>query len=84
MVVNMLKEQEIIEKLEKSATEILNLSDFVKVVEVPSNALEYRLLNSNKFIDLSIQVETKEKEKYLILFEVKSTGQPRYARMRCS
>lgn len=75
----MMKEPEIIEKLQKSIKEIFDSTGTVKVTR--TGFAGTRLLNQEIKPDLVVQTETKEKEKYLIVFEVKSAGQPRYARM---
>jgi hypothetical protein len=75
----MMKEPEIIEKLQKSIKEIFDSTGTVKVTR--TGFAGTRLLNQEIKPDLVVQAETKEKEKYLIVFEVKSVGQPRYARM---
>ena len=75
----MMKEPEIIEKLQKSIKEIFDSTGTVKVTR--TGFAGTRLLNQEIKPDLVVQAETKEKEKYLIVFEVKSAGQPRYARM---
>jgi hypothetical protein len=75
----MMKEPEIIEKIQKSIKEIFDSTGTVKVTR--TGFAGTRLLNQEIKPDLVVQAETKEKEKYLIVFEVKSVGQPRYARM---
>ena len=75
----MMKEPEIIDKLQKSIKEIFDSTGTVKVTRTGFGGT--RLLNQEIKPDLVVQTETKEKEKYLIVFEVKSAGQPRYARM---
>lgn len=77
----MLKEPQIIEKFQKLAKELFDSTGLVKVTCTESQVSDNRLLDQRVLPDFAIQVETKEKEKYLIVFEVKSTGQPRYARM---
>ncbi len=76
---NTMKELEIIELLKTSIKEILDSTGTVKVTRTGFEGT--RFFNQNIKADLVVQVETKEKEKYLIVFEVKSVGQPRYARM---
>lgn len=75
----MIKESYITEKLDKSIKEIFDSTGVVKVTRTGLAGI--RLLNLDSKPDLAVQVETKESEQYLIIFEVKSTGQPRYARM---
>lgn len=74
-----MKELETIEKLKVLIKEIFDSTGTVKVTR--TGFAGTRLLNQNIKPDLVVQVETKEKEKYFIIFEVKSAGQPRYARM---
>jgi hypothetical protein len=74
----MLKQAEVIEKLQEAIKEIFNSTGTVKATR--TGFAGTRLLNQEIKPDLVIQAETKEKEKYLIVLEVKSTGQPRYAR----
>ena len=74
-----MKESEIIEKLQKSVKEIFDSTGTVKATR--TGFAGTRLLNQEIKLDLVIQAETKEKEKYLVVLEVKSAGQPRYARM---
>lgn len=75
----MMKESEIIEKLQESVKDIFDSTGTVKATR--AGFAGTRLFNQEIKPDLVIQAETKEKQKYLIVFEVKSTGQPRYARM---
>jgi len=74
-----MKEPDIIEKLQKSIKEIFDSTGTVKATR--TGFAGTRLLKQEIKPDLVIQAETKEKEKYLIVLEIKSTGQPRYARM---
>jgi len=75
----MISEKEIIIKLEKNVKKIFEPIDSVKVLEM------YSFNNNNnvskKKPDLEIRIQTGIKSKYRMIFEVKSTGQPRYARM---
>jgi hypothetical protein len=74
-----MKESEIIEKLQEAIKEIFDSTGTVKANR--TGFVGTGLLNQEIKPDLVIQAETKEKEKYLIVLEVKSAGQPRYARM---
>jgi hypothetical protein len=76
---NIMKESEIIETLQGSIKEIFDSTGIVKATR--TGFAGTRLLSQDIKPDLVIQAETNEKEKYLIVFEVKSAGQPRYARM---
>lgn len=79
----MIKENKLIDELKKLAISILSSTGFLKVV---GEQIEKKYLSSvpskdKVSIDFVIQVETKEKKIYWLLFEVKSLGQPRFARM---
>jgi hypothetical protein len=78
-VETVMKESEIIEQLQELIKEILDKTGTVKAIRTGLGGT--RLLSQEIKPDLVIQAETQEKQKYLIVFEVKSTGQPRYARM---
>jgi len=58
-------------------------TNFIKVTDIKS---EFKGLFPNQQVkpDLIAEVQTKDKRKYLLVFEVKSAGQPRYARMASS
>jgi len=75
----MLKQAEVIEKLQAAIKEIFDSTGTVKATR--TGFAGTRLLSQEIKPELVIQAETKEKEKYLIVLEVKSAGQPRYARM---
>lgn len=77
----MIKEAELVQELRKSAIAILSSTGFLKIIEGVSNFPDWPRVQDIRAIDFSIQVETKEQKKYWLLFEVKSLGQPRYARM---
>lgn len=74
-----MKEYEIIEKLQYLAKEIIESTGTIKVnfTGFEETTLYDQIIKP----DLMFQVETTAAEKYLIVFEVKSTGQPRYARI---
>jgi hypothetical protein len=77
----MLKQAEVIEKLQLAIKEIFDSTGTVKATRTRTGFAGTRLLNQEIKPDLVIKAETKEKEKYLIVLEVKSAGQPQYARM---
>jgi len=77
----MIKETELAQELKKSATTILSSTGFIEIVERISDYPDWAQIRDEKAVDFSIQVETKEQKKYWLLFEVKSVGQPKYARM---
>ncbi len=74
----MISEKEIIKKLEKDVKTIFESVDSIKVLE----AYSFSKNNVSKMkSDLEIGIKTGIGSKYRIIFEVKSTGHPRYARM---
>ena len=74
----MLKPFEIIDKLINSAIKTFESTGIVKVTSTEFEGS--RLLNQDIRADLVIHVQTAEEKKYLIIFEVNSNGQPRFAR----
>lgn len=79
----MLKEKEIIDNLRKILPDLFKSTDFIKLKDMRS---EVKNLFPNRQIepDLIAEVQVKDQRKYLLVFEVKSAGQPRYARMAAS
>jgi hypothetical protein len=74
----MLKQAEIIDKFLKISQEILDSTGIIRITRTGFKGT--KLLNQDIKPDLVVQAETKDKGKYLIVFDVKSIGQPRYAR----
>lgn len=75
----MIKEPDIINKVKKNLKDIFSNTDFVKILEiVPYPKNKYPDLRKP---DLITKVQIKNGNKYLLVFEVKATGQPRYTRM---
>jgi len=72
----MISEKDTIKKIERVAKKIFTSINFVKVLRVYK---EKELLKQKP--DLEIQIQNRNGSKYKIIFEVKSTGQPRFARM---
>jgi len=74
-----MKEIEIINKIKNNLKEIFSRINFVKIIEfVPYS----RKIFSDAIIpDLLVKIQIKNGSKYLLIIEVKTTGQPRYARM---
>ena len=79
----MVKEKEIISKLKKNLRDLFESTNFIKVKEIKS---EVKGLFPELQVkpDLIAEVQTRDKRKYLLVFEVKSAGQPRYTRMAAS
>ncbi|MFO7929284.1 MAG: type IV toxin-antitoxin system AbiEi family antitoxin [Candidatus Humimicrobiaceae bacterium] len=74
----MISEKETTNKIERIAKEIFNSIDFVEILE----AIACREGSFANWIpDLQMCVQARNGTKYRIIFEVKSTGQPRFARM---
>lgn len=76
----MVNEKEIINNLKKNLRDLFESTNFIKVREIKS---EVKGLFRNQQVrpDLIAEVQTRGKSKYLLVFEVKSAGHPRYARM---
>jgi hypothetical protein len=76
----MITEKEIIDNIKKNIRNLFESTDFIKVDSIKS---EVKNLFPNQQVqpDLIVEVKTKDKKKYFIVFEVKSAGQPRYTRM---
>jgi hypothetical protein len=79
----MLKEKEIVNNLKKILPDLFKSTNFINVKDIKS---ESKSLFPNQQIkpDLIAEVKVKNQRKYLLVFEVKSAGQPRYARMAAS
>ena len=77
----MIKEQEIINKIKNNIPTLFKSTGFIKSTCIESGVGE-RFYCFNP--DIVIEVETARKKKFLLIFEVKSTGQPRYVRMAVS
>ena len=79
----MVKEKEIISKLKKNLRDLFESTNFIKVKEIKA---EVKGLFPELQVkpDLIAEVQTRDKRKYLLVFEVKSAGQPRYTRMAAS
>ncbi len=75
----MISEKDTINKIERVAKKIFTSIKFVKVLRVYK---EKDLLKRKP--DLEIQIQNRNGSKYKIIFEVKSTGQPRFSRMAVS
>lgn len=76
----MITEKEIIDSIKKNIRNLFKSTDFIKVDSIKS---EVKNLFPDQQVqpDLIVEVKTKDKKKYFIVFEVKSAGQPRYTRM---
>jgi len=81
-----LSEKEIIKKLETIIIELLESTRLFKAINRRFEDLYYGMDWYYELMkpDLIIEVETRDFLKYFLIFEVKSTGEPRYARMAIS
>ena len=71
-----MSEKDIIKKIVVAAKKIFTSINFVKVLKVSGE----KEISTQK-PDLEIQIQKRNGSKYKIIFEVKTTGQPRFARM---
>lgn len=78
-----MKEKRIKGKLLKMAGKVLESTGIVKVKIIENEQGAAKGLFSNKGLqpDAVVKVSTKDRKRYMLFFEVKSAGQPRYARM---
>jgi len=76
----MITEKEIIDSIKKNIRNLFESTDIVKVNSI-SSEVNSLLPNQQVQPDLIVEVKTKDRKKYFIVFEVKSAGQPRYTRM---
>lgn len=76
----MIKEPEIIYRLQGIVKELLESTGFVKVTDLKSEAQSTQLFGQRFEPDLIFEVQVRGKNKYLLVFEIKSMGQPRYVR----
>ncbi|NLE06357.1 MAG: hypothetical protein GX638_16350 [Crenarchaeota archaeon] len=77
----MITEKELIEKIKNIVLECFNNTGFIKIIKIKNSTISGTL---KKLPDLTIEVKTNSNSKYTLIFEVKSVGQPRYARMAIS
>ena len=78
-----MKEVECIESLQQMAEKLLQDTGIVEILSTQAEPERTSVLSEGASLvpDFVINVRTKDKEQYSLLFEVKSIGQPRYARM---
>lgn len=74
----MITEKEIINQIKNDVIAVLNSTGLIRILKVRENTSSGTTL---RVPDLSIEVQTGGGSKYTLVFEVKSTGQPRFARM---
>jgi hypothetical protein len=79
----MFNEKEIINNLKKILADLFESTDFIKLKDIKSG-VKALFANQPSTPDLIVEVQTKDKKKCLLVFEVKSAGQPRNARMAAS
>lgn len=79
----MMKEVECIESLQRIAENLLQDTGIVEILSTQSEPERTSVVGEGVSLvpDFVINVRTKDKEQYSLFFEVKSIGQPRYARM---
>lgn len=73
----MLTEKELIYQIKNRVLVILNNIKFLKVIKIREKA-PFKTLSQ---FDLLIEVQTNINDKYLLIFEIKIIGQPRFARI---
>jgi hypothetical protein len=76
-----MKEPFIIDAIRGSIRDIINSTGLLRIIEIKSNTLGYTL---KQRIDITVQVENQNQQRFYLLFEIKSVGQPRFVRMAVS
>ena len=74
----MVTEKELIEQIKNAVLAVFNNTGFIKIIKIKENTVSGML---QQLSDLSIEVQTSKRSKYTLIFEVKTAGQPRYARI---
>jgi len=77
----MIKEKELIKQIKNAVLEVFNSTGFIKIIRIKENTASGIL---HQLFDLSIEVQANDKSKHTLIFEIKTAGQPRYARMAIS
>lgn len=77
----MLKESEIIDKLKTVLRDLFDSIDFVKIANMTSEPRNLIPIDQRFRPDLLLEIQSGSSEPYFLIFEVKSIGQPKYARM---
>jgi hypothetical protein len=77
-----MKETEVINKIKNNLKEIFSKIEFAKILEIVSCPIIKSSGTGRP--DLLAKIQIKNGSKYLLIFEVKTAGQPRYARMAIS
>ena len=78
-----MKEVECIQSLQQMAEKLLQDTGIVEILSTQAEPKRTSVVGEgvSPIPDFVINVRTKDKEQYSLLFEVKSIGQPRYARL---
>jgi len=74
----MITEKEIINQIKNDVIVLFNKTGLARILKVKQNIPSGII---KQIPDLSIEVQTNSRSKYTLVFEIKSTGQPRFARM---
>jgi len=77
----MITKKELIEQIKNAVLAVFNNTGFIKIIKIKENAVSGIL---QQLSDLSIEVQTCDSFRYTLIFEIKTSGQPRYARMAIS
>ncbi len=77
----MITEKELTEQIKNVVLAVFNNTGFIKIIKIKENAVSGM---PQQLSDLSIKVQTNNIFKYTLIFEIKTAGQPRYARMAIS
>jgi len=74
----MITEKEITNQIKNNVIAVINSTGFARILKIRENISSGII---QQVPDLSIEIQTDSKSNYTLVFEVKSTGQPRFARI---
>ncbi len=74
-------EKELIKQIKNIIVAVFNNTGFIKIIKIKENAVSGI---PRQLYDLSVKVQTDDNSKYTLVFEIKTAGQPKYARIAIS
>jgi hypothetical protein len=77
----MMMEKELIKQIKNIVITVFNNTGFIKIIKIKEDSISGIL---QQLPDLSIEVQTNDRAKYTLIFEIKTVGQPKYARIAIS
>lgn len=74
-------EKELIKQIKNAVLTVFNNTGFIKIIKIKENSA---IGAPKRLFDLLIEVQTGDRTKYALVFEIKTEGQPKYARIAIS